>query len=432
MPKLDAAAELAGKMVQTLERLCEPGDDAYPPTLAQLAALADPLAPLELASKALKKKPFAARLLAANKHTDSPVALTEDAERLADSPRLVEFTLALLCTPEKRLHPSAKLVGKVDKSLKAVFTAALQRHLAQGSLPATVGVVTVRGKPQLYLRTLPPPAVELSQKLMRALEALRAEGENAYPLSLKELIARADTAAGPTLVKEATALPPFAGRTLSAAPRDSASPLALTEDRDVLLGSAVLLEYAVIAVRKPDHQAVSLADLKKKVAKPLQAAFETALMARIAAGKRSPTVGWLYVKKKPHLFLFADLNVAPPSQASGGRKPPDPSAVGDGMKNQGAYAPRSPVAVDFAAAFGAAFDQLNRQKGSHNIVSLVDLRRAVQVDRAAFNDGLQQLRRAGRYTLSNAEGRHGITAEEREAGLVEEGALLLFVSRKIH
>jgi hypothetical protein len=52
------------------------------------------------------------------------------------------------------------------------------------------------------------------------------------------------------------------------------------------------------------------------------------------------------------------------------------------------------------------------------------------VDRGAFDSGLQQLRRAGQYTLSNAEGRHGITAEEREAGLVEEGALLLFVSRK--
>ena len=424
MPKPDAASELAGKMVQTLQRLREQGDDAYPPTLAQLSVLADPLAPQQLAVKALKKKPFAARLLAANKHADSPVALAEDAERLADSPRLLEFTLSLLCTPEKRLHPSAKVVGKVDKSLKVAFTAALQRRLTDGSLPATVGVVTVRGKPQLYLRTLPPPAVELSQKLMRTLETLRSEGENAYPLSLKDLITQANSAAGPALVKEATALPPFAGRTLSAAPRDPASPLALTEDRDALLRSAVLLEYAVIAVRKPDHQAVAVTDLKKKVAKPLQAAFEAAVVARIAAEKRSPAVGWLHVKKKPHLFLFADLNL--PVQASGGRKPSDSSS------NQGADAPRSPVVVDFAAAFGAAFDQLDRQKGSHNIVDLVDLRSAVPVDRGAFDSGLQQLRRAGQYTLSNAEGRHGITAEEREAGLVEEGALLLFASRKTH
>jgi hypothetical protein len=428
MPKSDAAAELAGKMVQTLERLREQSGDAYPPTLAQLSALADPLAPPELAAKAMKKKLFAARLLAANKYADSPVALAEDVESLADSPRLVDFTLSLLCTPEKRLHPPAKLVGKVGKALKAAFTDALQRRLVEGSLPVTVGVVAIRGKPQLYLRTLPPPAVELSQKLMRTLDALRSEGENAYPLSLKDLIAQTDPTAGPAVVKEAIALPTFAALTLSAAPRDSSAPVALTEDRDALLRSDALLEYAVTAVRKPDHQAVTVTDLKKKVAKSLQASFEAAVVARIAAGKRSPVVGWLYVKKKPHLFLFDDLNVT--TQASGGRKSPDSSVVGDGMKNQGANAPRSPATVDFAVAFNAAFDQLDREKGSHNIVNLVDLRSAVPVDRAAFDGGLQQLRRAGQYTLSNAEGRHGITAEEREAGLVEEGALLLFVSRK--
>ncbi len=426
MPKHDAAAELAGKIVQTLERLREQGADAYPPTLAQLTALADSLAPPELAVKALKKKPFAARLLAANMHIDSLVALAEDVDRLVGSPRLIEFTLSLLCTPQKRLHPSAKLIGKVGKSLKPAFTAALQRRFADGSLPPSVGVVTVRGKPQLYLRSLPPPAVELSQKLISALESLRSQGENAYPLSLKELIAQADPAAGPVLVKEATALPPFAGRIFMAAPRDSCAPVALSEDRDVLVRSAALLEYAVTAARKPNHQAVPVTDLKKKTAKPLQAAFEAAVVARIAAGKRSSAVGWLYVKKKPHLFLFADLNITPPIPASGGRQTPD------SLSKQGADAPRLPLVLDFADAFDAAFNQLDRQKGSHNIVNLLDLRRAVPVARAAFDGGLQQLRRAGRYTLSNAEGRHGITADEREAGLNEDGALLLYVSKKTH
>ena len=321
MPKPDPVADLAVKMIQTLERLRDQGDDVYPPTLMQVSALADPSAPPTLAAKALKKKPFAARFLAANKHPDSPVVLTEDAERLADSPRLLGFTLNLLCTPQKRLHSPARLVAKVDKALKVAFASALQRRLADESLPATVGVVAVRGKPQLYLRTLPPPAVELSQKLIRTLETLRSEGENAYPLSVKDLIVRTDPAAGPALVKEAMALPPFVGRTLTAAPRDPAAPLALTDDRDALVRSAVLLEYAVTHLRKPDHQAVALTDLKKKIAKPLQAAFEAAVVARIAAGKRSPAVGWLYIKKKPHLFLFADLNIAPLARRAGGVSP---------------------------------------------------------------------------------------------------------------
>ena len=185
-----------------------------------------------------------------------------------------------------------------------------------------------------------------------------------------------------------------------------------------MLASPALLEHALKAVRKPDHQAVPLTDLKKKIAKPLQAAFEAAVVARVAAGAPpSPAVGRLYVKKKPHFFLLCDVGV---SAAGGGRQPPD----------EGADAPRPPTPVDFAALFDAAFDRLDRQKGSHNLVSLLDLRPAVAAGRAAFDAGLQQLRRAGRYTLSTAEGRHGVSPEERTAGLVEEGALLLFVSKK--
>ncbi len=414
MPKPDDAAELAARIVQTLERLREQGD-AYPPSLR---ALTQPDSPLDLVAKALKKKPFAARLLVALKHPDSPVALAEDADRIADSPRLIELALSLLCTPQKRLHPPSRLISKVDKALKPAFGAALQRRLAEKSLPPAVGVVEVRGKPQLYLRALPPPAVELSQKLVDALEAMRSAGENAYPPSWKGLITQTDPAAGPALVKEAMRLPPFAGRALFAAPRDPEAPMALAEDRDALLASAALLEYALAAVRKPDHQAVPAADLKKKTAKPLQAAFEAAVIARVAARRLPPAVGCLYVRKKPHLFLLRDLNVVP---ASGGRPPPDLA------KNQGADAPRSP---SIASAFDAAFDRLDRQKGSHNLVNLLDLRRAVPADRAAFDAGLQQLRRDGRYTLGTAEGRHGVTPEEREAGIVEEGALLLFVSRR--
>ena len=183
--------------------------------------------------------------------------------------------------------------------------------------------------------------------------------------------------------------------------------MALAEDRDALLASPALLEYALNGVRKPDHQAVPLTDLKKKVAKPLQAAFEAAVVARVAAGAPlSPAVGRLYVKKKPHFFLLCDVGASP---ASGGRQPPDFAASSATLSNhQGADAPGSPGAADFAAAFDEAFDRLDRQKGSHNLVSLLDLRPAVAAARAAFDAGLQQLRRAGRYTLSTAEGRHGV------------------------
>jgi hypothetical protein len=61
----------------------------------------------------------------------------------------------------------------------------------------------------------------------------------------------------------------------------------------------------------------------------------------------------------------------------------------------------------------------------------VDLRRALPVDRRTFDTGLEDLRRTGRYILSAAEGRHGISAEEQEAGIHEYGSLLLYVSRAL-
>jgi hypothetical protein len=86
--------------------------------------------------------------------------------------------------------------------------------------------------------------------------------------------------------------------------------------------------------------------------------------------------------------------------------------------------------VDFGQRFEEAFARLDRERGGHNLVSLVALRQALAEDRAGFDAGLRQLRREGRYSLSAAEGRHGISPEERDAGIVEDGSLLLFASRK--
>jgi hypothetical protein len=86
--------------------------------------------------------------------------------------------------------------------------------------------------------------------------------------------------------------------------------------------------------------------------------------------------------------------------------------------------------VDFARLFDEAFARLDQERGSANLVSLVRLREEVPVDRDTFDRELGRLRREGRYSLTGAEGRHGISPEERQAGITEDGALLLFVSRK--
>jgi len=84
--------------------------------------------------------------------------------------------------------------------------------------------------------------------------------------------------------------------------------------------------------------------------------------------------------------------------------------------------------VDFPTAFDRAFDQLD---SGRNFVRLAELRPALPTfGRAAFDAGLHELRAAGRSALSAAAGRHGISAAERQAGIAEEGAVLLFVSRR--
>jgi hypothetical protein len=422
MPRVDATAALAEKMVQELRRRRGQGGDAYPARLSQLAGLTEPPALAPTLRKALKKKPFAAEMVAAANHPDAPLALVEDRERLAASPLLLEFALGLLCKPGKEVHPVTRLLTKVDKSLRPDFEAVLQRHLAEDSLPATVGRLTVRNKVQLYLRRLPPPPpphVTLAEKLVRALEGQYGQaGAPEFP-TLKRLLQGADPAAKATVVKKALAEPIFRDRVVLALPRQPDSPLALSIDGARLAASAVLLETALDAVRTPQHQAVSLTDLKKKVVPALQQPFTASVARRLESDTLPPGVGCLRIKKTAHLFRLADVQAsaaaAAPAPLSTATAPVTPSAV---------------LAVDFARQFEEAFDRLDRRKGSHNLVSLVDLRPALPVDRAAFDAGLLRLRREGRFSLSNAEGRHGLGPAEHAAGIVEEGNLLLYVSRK--
>src|SRR3954466_8572786 len=100
MPKVDAVAEVAGKLLRTLQEIRTEAT-GYPPPLGRLTARADPAASAEQVGKALAKKPFASQIVAAvKKDLEAPVALAEDLDLLARSPALLEFALSRLCSPE--------------------------------------------------------------------------------------------------------------------------------------------------------------------------------------------------------------------------------------------------------------------------------------------------------------------------------------------
>jgi hypothetical protein len=151
------------------------------------------------------------------------------------------------------------------------------------------------------------------------------------------------------------------------------------------------------------------------VGKQLQKAFAASLQRRLSEHALPAGVGLLHVKRSPLLFLLADVSTAWPQPAR-----PPAATVG----------PEPSRGEEFVGRFEEVFDRLDRARGGNNLVNLVALRAALGEDRATFDAQLGQLRRQGRYSLSAAEGRHGISPEERDAGIVEDGSLLLFVSRK--
>ena len=105
--------------------------------------------------------------------------------------------------------------------------------------------------------------------------------------------------------------------------------------------------------------------------------------------------------------------------------------LSESLKNEILRMTEPTAPTDFASSFAKAFARLDKAAGGYNFVSLVDLRRELPgFTREAFDRGLQQLRRDWVYSLSAAEGRNGTTPEERSAGIVEDGHLLLYVSRR--
>jgi hypothetical protein len=421
--KKDEAAALADKLLGTLEGQRALGPDSYPLTLKQLGERAEPQAPPGLLLKAAAKAAFGERaVVARKKDLAAPVALREDLAQLAASPLLLEFVLGLLCRPDKPLVPFTSLKTKVDALLREPFLDAVSCQISVDALPPTVGRRLVRGRWQLYLQRMPPPPpprkpeVQLAEDLLQVLKAQRDRGGNAYPLALSELVRLTDPQAPAKRVKQALGKEPFKSQAVLAFPRQADTPLALAEDLDWLAGSPLLLEAVLRAARTANNQAFAPAGLKTKVAAALRQPFVDACALHVAAGTLPPAVGWMWIGKKQYLFLLKDVHPTPTGPISPPPSPPEP---------QLAAAP-----VDFEPAFDAAFQRLDRGRGGHNFVSLVDLRQAVQAGREAFDAGLRRLRIAGRYTLSAAEGRHGTTPEERAAGITEDGALLLYVSRK--
>jgi hypothetical protein len=423
------AAALAARLLDALRRCQAAGGDEYPVRLRDLAARpGDPPPDEALLLKAAKDKAFTAgAVVAVPGRADSPVVLKGDEARLVESPLALEAALAAKGAKGKPSWPPKGLAGAVAKPLRGQFQQVIEGQIAAGALPPFARVEKKGKTTGLYHEDHPPPPPPLPKEAVlagRLLELLRAErAAGRYPVPIRRLAELADTTPAAPLFKKALKHPTL--ETFQTPWPGADEPhIALADDLTRLAASADLLTALLVACETADADAFpayalldKLDGSKGKAKNLLRKTLGEALTGEAAL---PPGIGVVRVgggkKQKPvrHFFRLDRLRTGPAATRPAAAPAPPPAAG----------------RTDFAAAFAAAFDRIDRATGGNNFVSLVDLRAAMpDVPREVFDAELQALRRARRYWLKSAEGYDGLRHEERAAAIPEEGELLLHVSR---
>lgn len=336
-------------------------------------------------------------------------------------------------------HPTLQELGEMSDGAASpdlIVKAATKK-------PFTERAVVVRklgGKPALDGRVYfkgeePSPAEELSRHMLAVLEQQVRLGPSSYPLSLRQLAELCRETGSEKILRKAAATSPMAERAIVAAKKGLDAPVVLRDDvEEMALGA--LLRFALSPVKTTvkkklvETMAFTPKELAKRLVPDLQDQLEKAARAGAENEKLPAGISWVIVKGEPLLFLSENLQPAAltPSPSDEGDASTllvdeSPTASSDGRR----YEPG-----DFAGAFQAAFEILDRRNGSTNFVKLADLRQLLaEFRREEFDAGLRELRMAGDFSLDSHEGLHGtLSEEEREAGVREAGSLLIYASRR--
>lgn len=255
-------------------------------------------------------------------------------------------------------------------------------------------------------------ADELDERLLQILAAHRLSNTT-RPLTVRRLGELAGAPA--SLLGKALNKAAFRARGLVVRQKDPEAPVGLQADSEDLAKSPAVLEYLLQTCRTASTQAFSVSQLKAKATSKFQKQLQAAIQLQIERNELPASVGWIMIARSKKLFLIADMRMG-----GAATRPTSHEPLGR----------ETTPAPDRALSFDEAFAAMDRQSGGHNFVSLAELRRAFPVTREVFDAKLREVRTSGRYSLSAAEGRHGLRAEEQEAGIMEEGTLLLYLSRR--
>src|SRR5262249_10291662 len=131
---------------------------AYPLPLKQLVEQTAAGADAKLVKQALAAEPFKSGVvLAVPKDPQTPAALAGDADRLVDSPQLLEFALEKARKPNVQAFPLKDLKKPLAKTLQPSFEEAVNRRLDSGSLPDTVGTLWIKTRHLFLLKDVQAP-----------------------------------------------------------------------------------------------------------------------------------------------------------------------------------------------------------------------------------------------------------------------------------
>ncbi|MCA9050228.1 MAG: hypothetical protein KDA89_15940 [Planctomycetaceae bacterium] len=238
------------------------------------------------------------------------LVLKADAEHVLSSEVLVEQILKEVCSeasPELQLSVLRKQIPKAYRSL---FTEIWRTH-AELHRRFQCAELSLAPRHEVVFRDARYPRREavLSEQLVTALEARKADDDGSYPCTFEQLLQTVGSAAGILVVNSAVRTDPYRSRVISGVPASANSPIALLDDAEHLARSPLLIAAALPSLLKHGHDAVAVETLCKSkvinnVVRPyLPAAIETLITER----QLPDGIGALQISKKWHLFPLENI-----------------------------------------------------------------------------------------------------------------------------
>lgn len=413
-----SAADVAQQLIAQLHRLRDPEHQLYGVDTANLIASAN-LGNDPLAGKALTHSQFKNNVVfAAAKGSEGLVALVEDAVEFAHSPQLLRWALAQ--AQGQAPHKPAELVKRagLNGKLKDRFIESIQEAVLARRLPDDLAR-------QIDVKQ---SVAEVAENLIQTLEQMREQGSSEYPVHLDRLFERVGLSPNDKLAQDVRSNATFKKRFLIFGGEQRT---ALAEDLDAPPYATRLLAAALAAARTQGRNTRTAAFSAKEIAAALdeqskhhRKRIETRITEAAQAAQLPPGLHWISVKGAPLFFHGADM------------QPPEAQSVPIPAVTKPAQPPpttsTSTRLEEFPARFAQAFEQIDQRMGRRNFVKVYELRRELpQYNREQFDQGLWKLREQGRYAMNSSDGNVvALSPEERDAGIMEAGSLLVYVSRK--